>query len=380
MIWPFLMIYASSKLDLPLTTIASLLTIQATASLIATSLAGPVIDRLGRKWMMVFSLAANGAVYLFLSQANNYTTFAFLMACSGAVNPIYRVGSDAMMADLIPEEKRIDGYSILRLSNNLGIALGPALGGWLASSSYDLAFLGATIGMSTYSFLLAVFARETLPKKMRSLEIEQKKEPLGGYPEILRDKPFMNFIGAFILVSMCATLIWTLLGVYAKTNFQLSERQYGFLPTTNAFMVVTLQLWITSHTKRYPILPVLAGGAALYAIATGSIALMTGFWGFWLSMVMMTLGELVLVPTASTFVANQAPVDKRGRYMGIFGLTWSIAAGIAPIMGGLLNDNLGPRYIWVGGMLVGLLSVAAFFHLHRSTSITKIPVSASSID
>lgn len=371
MIWPFMMIYASSKLDLPLTAIASLLTIQAAAGLISTSLAGPVIDRLGRKWMMVFSLLTNGIVYLFLSHANDYQTFAILMTFSGAVNPIYRVGSDAMLADLIPEEKRVDGYALLRLSNNLGIALGPAIGGWLAATSYDLAFLGATIGMSTYSLLLAIFARETLPQKEQGITAKLEKETFGGYPEILRDRPFIRFIGAFILVSMCATLIWTLLGVYAKTNYQLSERQYGFLPTTNAFMVVTLQLWITSHTKRYPILPVLAVGAVLYALATGSIAFMISFWGFWLSMVTMTLGELVLVPTASTFVANLAPKDKRGRYMGIFGLTWSIAAGIAPIMGGLLNDNLGPRYIWLGGMIAGLLSAAAFAYLYKSASISK---------
>jgi MFS family permease len=145
-------------------------------------------------------------------------------------------------------------------------------------------------------------------------------------------------------------------------------------------MVVTLQLWITSHTKRYPILPVLATGAALYAIATGSIAMMTGFWGFWLSMVTMTLGELILVPTASTFVANQAPKNKRGRYMGIFGLTWSIAGGIAPIMGGLLNDNLGPRFIWLGGMMVGLLGVAAFSYLHKSNPLSKIPATTYPAD
>ena len=218
MIWPFLMIYANSKLKLPLTAIASLLTIQAIAGLIASFLAGPVIDHLGRKWIMVFSLAANGAVYLFLSHAGDYPTFALLMACSGAVNPVYRVGSDAMMADLIPEEKRIDGYSMLRLGNNLGIAMGPAIGGWLAATSYDLAFFGAAIGMSAYSLLLALFARETLPPKEENLSATLEKETFGGYPEILRDRTFMNFIGSFFFVSMCGPLIGTLLGVYAKKN------------------------------------------------------------------------------------------------------------------------------------------------------------------
>jgi MFS family permease len=268
------------------------------------------------------------------------------------------------MADLIPAESRIDAYALFRLSNNLGVALGPAIGGWLASTSYTLAFFSATIGMTIYSLMLALFARETLPLIEQTPET-LKSEALGGYPEILRDRPFMSFIGAFTLVSMCATLIWTLMSVYAKTNYQLTERSFGFIPTTNALMVVTMQLTITSRTKRYPILPVLAAGAALYAIAVGSVALATGFWGFWLSMVVMTFGELILVPTASTYVANHAPKDKRGRYMGIFGLTWSVAAGLAPIFGGLLNDNLGPHFIWLGGSVAGFLSVLAFLVLYQ---------------
>ena len=178
MIWPFLMIYVSKKLALPLVTVGSLFTINSIALLFTSFIAGWVIDRVGRKWMMVVSLALNGIYFIFLSQAETYAAFAVLMALGGIVNPIYRIGADAMLADLIPAPKRPDAYALLRMSNNLGIALGPFIGGLLISSSYTMAFYGAAAGMICYSILLTLFARETLPaRKPLSTPIAREEKP-----------------------------------------------------------------------------------------------------------------------------------------------------------------------------------------------------------
>jgi MFS family permease len=101
----------------------------------------------------------------------------------------------------------------------------------------------------------------------------------------------------------------------------------------------------------------------VYALGVGSVALMAGFWGFWLSMVIMTFGELILVPTASKFVADRSPVDLRGRYMSFYWLTQGIARAIAPLYGGWLNDTIAPRAIWLGGLGVGISSTVGLFAL-----------------
>jgi len=363
MIWPFLMIYASEKLSMPLGEVTSLMSINALMGLLSAFIAGPLIDRLGRKWIMVFSLSMNGLAYLFLSQASTYPIFALLMGASGAVNPLYRVGSDAMLADLIPQAKRIEAYAMMRLSNNIGVALGPAIGGFIATRSYTYAFLGATTGMVTYSLLLAFLAKETLPKKHENIQANAPLERFGGYPAILKDIPFISFVIAFTLIQFCSVMMWVLLGVYAKQNFAIPESQYGWIATTNAIMVVLFQLPVTSISKRYPNLAVLIVGGIFYASAVTSIAFGQGFVWFWCSMVVMTLGELLLMPTSSSFVANLAPPDKRGRYMSIYGLTWGAAAGTAPLLGGFLNDTFGPRTIWFGGGIVGLIGVIGFTFL-----------------
>ncbi len=365
MIWPFLMIYVSEKLHLPLTTVASLMTLNSAMGLFSSFIAGPIIDRLGRKWIMVISLAINGLVYLFMSQANSLSAFALLMGLSGVFNPLYRVGADAMMADLIPQEKRIDAYSILRTGNNLGVALGPLMGGILASTSYAVAFIVAATGLLLYGLMVLFFAAETLPK--RDPEQPAQYEQFAGYGRILRDGPFMSFIFTLTLTQICAAIMWVLLAVHAKTNYHLPERLYGFIPFTNALMVVFLQVLITQLTKRRPPLLVLALGSFYYAIGVGSVALGQDFWAFWASMVVMTFGELILTPTATTLAANLAPKDMRGRYMSLYGLTWSVAAGIGPVLGGILNDQIGPAAIWYGALLIGLVSTGIFLLLAQRT-------------
>ena len=110
MVWPFLLLYVSKKLDLPLTQVAALMTINAITGIVAWLVAGPLIDRIGRKWIMVISLFAHASMYMLMAQAETYLAFAGLMALSGIANPIYRVGADAMLADLIEPEKRVEAY------------------------------------------------------------------------------------------------------------------------------------------------------------------------------------------------------------------------------------------------------------------------------
>ncbi len=378
MIWPFLMIYVSGKLQLPLTVVASLLTINSAMGLVFSFIAGPITDRFGRKWVMVASLLANALGYLLLSRATQLSEFAVLMGFQGAFNPLFRVGADAMMADLIPEEKRTEAYSLIRMSNNAGIALGPSIGGFIASSSYHLAFIFAAVGMATYGMLLTFLAKETLPAGARHPAHPEGR--LGGYGHLFRDKPFISFIPAFILTQMCVALIWTLLGVYMKNNYQIPESRFGLLPTTNALIVVFLQYFVTQFTKHRPPLAMMALGAFLYSIGVGSVAVMQGLWGFWLSMVTISLGELIIVPTSTTYVANLAPAEMRGRYMSLYTLTWGTAAGISPVFGGFLNDNFGVKYPWYGGFLIGMSSVAVYlalryFFREKPKALSEVPVS-----
>jgi MFS family permease len=369
MIWPFLLIYATNRLDLPLSVVAPLISINAGTGLLSSLVAGAMADKIGRKTVMNISLTITGLAYFFLMSAATYQDFLILMIIIGFSQPLYQVGADAMLADLIPSHQRTGAYAISRIAVNAAFALGPAAGGFLASRSYRLAFYGATSGFLAYSLLLFILARETLAKQPKpdGGQVGDLEGPArnAGYGRILRDGSYLGFTSLVGLGLIAPSMLWILLPIYAKSNFGLTESLYGWIPTTNALLCVFLQLPVTEITRRYPALRVTAVGMFVYAFGAGSVALMTGFWGFWLSMVILTLGELILVPTASKYVADLAPAELRGRYMSIYWLSWGVARTLAPLIGGHLNDTIGGQAIWLSALAIGVTSALGLVLLGR---------------
>ena len=367
MVWPFLTIYVSEQLQISLTEVAALISLNGLVSLGASFVAGPAADRLGRKRLMVISLAGNGLTYFLFSQASAYWMFALLMGMRGFFPAFFRVATNAMISDLVEPERRPEAFAQMRMWQNLGIAFGPALGGFVVSASYEIAFTTAALGLTLYAVAIALFAYETKPEadELPADGPYGTHLRFGGYATLLRDRPFVTFILLFTLFQMCSVMLWVLLGVYAKQNYGLPENRYGLIQATNALMVVLFQVSVTRVTKRYPALQVMFVGALVYAVGVASVALGQGFWSFWLSYVVVTVGELIVAPTAVSFVADLAPVDKRGRYMGFFSLGQGAAATIAPVLGGQLNDRIGPKAIWIGGGLLGLASAGGFWVMER---------------
>jgi len=361
MVWPFLTIYLRQRLDVPLTTIALLLTANALAGLASTSVAGPAVDRFGRKGAMVLSLGVGCLFMLALGRVDTLAGAVALMVFKGMTDPLYRVGSDAMVADLIPPAKRADAYALLRMIANLGVAIGPSIGGFITAVSYGLAFSIAAATALIYALLVAVFMRETIPQ----WPAEDRAKQARGYGPVLRDRPFVAFCVAYSFAGMAYSLMMVLLPVYVKENFGLPESAYGFILATNAAMVVLFQYGVTRFTQRYYHLPVLAVGSLFYALGVGSVALGAGFAGFLVSMIILTIGELIMIPTSTALTANLAPPDMRGRYMGVYGLTWGVAMGIGPVLGGTLNDQVAPVAIWYAGLVLGAVATIGFLVLAR---------------
>lgn len=375
LIWPFQLIYISRILTLPISSVATLISISSATGLAASFFGGAIADRFGRKMIMFGAQAAHGLAYLLMSQAHTYLGFVIPMTIMGAAMPFYAIGSDAMMADIIPSEKRTGAFAILRMINNAGIAIGPAIGGLIVAKSYSIAFSLAATGMISYSLLLLTFARETL-RRQENPGIFQEKETLGGYGRVLGDGSFVGFVATITLGMIAPLMMWTLLAVYTNKYYGVPEYLYSWMPITNALMCVFVQYPVTMFTRRLRAKTAITLGMFVYALGVGSVAVMTSFWGFWLSMVIMSMGELILVPTGSKYVADIAPADLRGRYMSVYWLTWGIARSAAPMVGGYLHDAIVPQAIWWGGLAIGLTSTLGLFLLSRRTEETPQPAMA----
>ncbi|MGB5933242.1 MAG: MFS transporter [Anaerolineae bacterium] len=355
LVWPFMTIYLRQRLNIPLTTVGLLFTVSSGVGLVSQFIWGPVIDRFGRKTALLVGLANEVVVMAAFGLLDSLQAFVILIALSGLIEPSSRIASSTIVADIIEPEKRPGAYALLRMIANLGVAIGPAVGGFLATRSYLLSFMAAAASAATFLLLSTLFIKETKPEVGG-----ERGEAIEGYGRILRDYPFLAFCGAYTLLGIAYAQMMTLLPVYIKEGYGILERSYGFIMATNAAMVVLFQYSITRVTERYRAAPVLAAGALFTALGVGSVALGNSFPLFLMSMAILTIGEMLIIPTSVSLVADMAPVTMRGRYMGVYGLTWGIAFGVGPILGGYLNDTIAPVYIWYEAFILGLLSTLAF--------------------
>ncbi len=369
MIWPFLTIYASAKLSMPMAAIMGLMSFNSIAALVASVLAGALADRFGRKIIMVVGLVGAAVVYAGYIFATQYWHFVILLIFAGVFSPLYRVGTDVTVADVVSPENRAHAYSIIRMGRNVGVALGPLLGGLVLGKSYNIGFIAAAVALAIYGIIVILFLKETLATDHAH---EGLLEQLRIYKEALQNVRFSWMIASFTLMEICATMIWVVLAVHMKTNFGFTEETYSWIPTTNALMVIFLQVAITRFTQRWRDTQVMPWGAVFYPISMLVIALSRGFWGFWLGMVILTVGELIVSPTASAYVANLAPIEKRGRYLGMFSLTWPLAMSVGPLAGGYLSDTVSIFAPWFFASAIGVLAVLSYVGLDRYSQKQRV--------
>jgi MFS family permease len=174
---------------------------------------------------------------------------------------------------------------------------------------------------------------------------------------------------AFILISMLIAVVAlqmnTSLGVYLRDVYGLSDQRFGYLLTLNASMVVLFQFFISRRMQgRRPLIMAALGGA-LYALGYTLYGFVAGYALFLVAMAVLTIGEMVFVPSAQALAACMAPEDMRGRYLAAYGLSWSLPLIFGPLASGLILDNLNPRWLWYAVGLVGFVAAAGFLVLER---------------
>ncbi len=365
MIWPFVTVVIRERLDIALTAAALLITIQSLTSLLSTLVVSSIMDRLGRKLPTIIGLLGTAAAFFAFAAADSFEMWALLMAISGVFQPVFNIAVNTMVAEIVPLEGRSSAYALTRMVGNAGVAIGPVIGGILISLlSFEAVYFTIALTHALLTVFVIFSLSESLPQVAPELAQPVDKRRL-GYRFILRDSVFLGMFGMYLLVMLGNTQIFVLLPVYAKEVFGMVEREYGLLLSINAAMVVLCQYPITRLTDRFPPLRVMAWAALLYAIGLGSVLLGYNLPTFSLSMVIVTLGELMLMPTALTLTAAIAPADMRVRYMGLLGLAWPLSAGVGPVIGGALNDLVSPAAMWVGASAMAFVGALGFLGLIR---------------
>ena len=351
-------IYVRDRLDVTLTVVGLVLAANSMAGLLSQLVGGPVVDRFGRKIAMAVSLGGRAVLMLGLGLADSLFSFSVLIVLSGFFGYLFNPALNSMVADLVESEKRTEAYALMRIVSNLGIAIGPAIGGFIATRSYLISFVVAALASAIYFFIILFFTRETKPGA--SIDHDDSATDTLGYGPVVRDSSFLAFCLSYVVMGIAYAQMMTILPVYMKDGYQIVESQYGLIMAANAAMVVFFQYPVTRGLRRLSLGPTLALGALFVAVGLGTVAFSSTFPMFLMSMVIVTIGELIFFPSCVTFVADLAPESMRGRYMGVFGMSLGLSFGMAPVLGGYINDNIGPVFIWHIMAIVAFLSAVSF--------------------
>jgi len=314
----------------------------------ASIIGGHLADTIGRRKTIVFSMATVAVSMLLLSQARTFPAILAFTALTGLTGEIYRPASSALLADLVPAGERVTVYAIYRLSFNAGWAFGPATAGFLATRSFTWLF----IGDAATSLLFGLVAWFALPAGLRVGEVQAKWGV--ALKHIISDRRLLQVLAASFVIAL-GFFQFTSSYALEVTAHGFSNSVYGALVSLNGVLVVLFELPMTGLTRRFPARRVIAIGYLLIGVGFSLNAFASSILAFAFAMTIFTLGEMVAMPVSSAYIADLAPPHLRGRYMGTFAFSWSIALMIGP-PAGMALFGVSPFALWMACGVLGLIS------------------------
>lgn len=323
--------------------------------------AGVMTDRLGRRPTLLIaqsSTAASVALLGFMQHPAAIAGVAFLV---GMTSNASRPAVQAMMADIVKPEDRVRAFSLNYWAINLGFAISSVAAGFIAEYSYLAGFLGEAAMTLACAVVIFLKLPESRPERGPA---EGPSEPAVGMRTALRDGRFMSVVGLSFVVALIFQQGFVGLPVAMGTD-GFSSSDFGLIIAFNGVLIVALQIPVTRFiehrdTRRLLILSsALAGyGFGLTAFA-GSLAI------YALAVLVWTVAEIINAPTQTSLVVRLSPVHGRGRYQGMYTMSWAVAGLVAPLMSGFLIDHYGADWLWGICAVLGTVAAGGYWLLMR---------------
>jgi predicted MFS family arabinose efflux permease len=365
LLFPFFALYITQKFGVGMTQAGILLGMSSLFGLIGSILGGALADRFGRRKLILFGLIFSALSSLLFGLAWDIRMMYGLVVIVGLLSRIAAPAQDAMMADILPESKRQEGFGITRVAYNYAWIFGTAMGGLIAARSFMALFVLDAVLSLIVAAVLFRFLPETKPApRAETRQEESLLKTVKGYRVVLRDLGYVLFTIAGMLVLVVYQQQYSSLAVYLQDVHNISPRTYGIMLSVAGLEVVLFQIWISRRTRKYPPFLMMVLGSLFFMAGFAMIGFVqkTGF--FLVAVIIITIGEMVMFPTNKALAVNFSPQDMRGRYMAIYDLGWTIPSTLGPAAAGLILDNFNPDLLWVLGGILCALAAAGFYAMH----------------
>jgi len=356
---PFVSIYFHTELGIPMSLIGSFFLLAAILRSSSQIIGGELSDRIGRRRLLIISQVNRSLVFIGTGLAiafnQSFWVIAGILLFNYLLSSFFQPVASAMVVDLVPREKRVEGYSILRTAGNAGWGTGPAIGGFLSAFGYEYLFYFCGISAIISGILIWIFVKETHQNASNN-----NRESILVSFSILKNNPTLSIfmISALLLFLTMGQLVSTL-SVFMSKTLEFSSKNIGWVYTYNALLVILFQIPVSRLIRKINMFKLMIISSFLYFIAYAALGWVSTFYMILFMITVITAGEIIGVPTGNAIVSYMSPEGKHGRYQGIYSLATTMGWSVGPFIGGISMDLFhDPKILW---FILSLFSFAAIW-------------------
>ncbi|OGU66708.1 MAG: hypothetical protein A2W30_10145, partial [Ignavibacteria bacterium RBG_16_36_9] len=357
MVLPFIALYANQILNVSKGDAGLVLAAYGIGAFITAPFAGKLSDKIGTLRMMKISLFSTGSFLFLYSFVTDFIWFLVLTFIWAILSEAFRPASMAFISDEITSDRRKTAFALHRLAINLGMSIGPVIGGILSTINFHLLFYinGLTaLAAGTFLVLSPWEKHEIVQKEAEVIEpvVPQQKV------SVFSDRRLIYFLLALIPVEIVFFQHIGALPLFIVSDLGFSNAVFGFLTAVNTVLIIFIEVPLNDSMRNWDDRKSLALGALLSGVGFGLMAFTNTIPPIVFLIVFWTFGEMIFFPSSGEYVAKIAPEKQRGEYMGYFQMSFSFAFMVGPWLGTTVLDHYGPFNLWIGCLVFGLISTA----------------------
>jgi predicted MFS family arabinose efflux permease len=369
MVVPFMSIYCIQHLHFTYIQAGNILAIFGLGSLLGGYVGGRLTDKLGFYNIQLIALLLGGVFFISLGYLQTFNTVALGIFILSICNDSFRPANAAAVIHYSTDENKTRSYSLNRIAVNLGWSFGGALGGLIASYSYDLLFW-----IDGLTNLFAALILIWLLKRPIKIEKEVHSELKQRSSSPFQDKPFILFTLLCTLYGIGFVELFTLQPVFYKIQWHFTELTIGLLMALNGLLIVLFEMLLIQQleNKRHPLVYIIA---AVFVASVVFLMLMLLPYQYWSAIVItvgITISEMVCFPFMNSYWVERSTPQNRGAYAGLYGMSYSASIIIGPALGGPIIEYGGFNMLWLILAVLCAATSAGFYFILRLTTLPKL--------
>jgi predicted MFS family arabinose efflux permease len=365
MVVPFLSLYLKDSLNFSYSQVGIVMSFYGLGSFFGTWLGGRLTDKLGYYKVMYLSLFIGAVLFFALQYIETYLGFCIGIFVLILVIDLFRPAMWVAISDYSSDENKTRSVTLIRLAINLGFSIGPALAGLIiATLSYKgLFWVDAATTLGAGIVLYIYLYQKSDSKTKEIIKTEKKLSPY-------KDFQFILFWIAIFLSGVAFIQFIEILPLFYKNIIKLNEEQIGLILALNGFLIFLTEMPIVDYLdKKYHHIKLVIFGMMLFATSFVILNFSHSIWIVILGMVLLTYGEVFSFPFSNTYAMERSKKGNQGAYMAMYGMTYSAAFIIAPIIGMYITDHYGYETLWY--VVTGILLLSCVMLIWLKKNIDK---------